>query len=128
MPATNFSTCSRTLVPLALLAAVAMTCLQGAAFAGTVPMDANDRSVSIRTAGLDLADPATLRALDARIDRAARQVCKPVDGRDLQAMGNRAACERAARTGASARRDQLVARAQAGQLAARGETAPGTTN
>ena len=32
---------SRTIMPLALLAAVAMTCLQGAAFAGEVPQEFN---------------------------------------------------------------------------------------
>ena len=46
---------SRTIMPLALLAAVAMTCLQGAAFAGTVPLEANGRMETISVTGLNLA-------------------------------------------------------------------------
>lgn len=126
MPATNFTSRSRTLLPLALLAAVAMTCLQGAAFAGGVPMEANGRSVRLSTTGLDLANPAVVRELNDRIERAARQVCTPADYRDLDTMANRAACQREARNNAGAKRDVLVARAQAEQLAARTETPAGT--
>ena len=39
---------TRTFMPLALIAAVAMTCLQGAAFAGTVPMEASHRTVQVK--------------------------------------------------------------------------------
>jgi UrcA family protein len=126
MPATNFTSRSRTLVPLALLAAVAMTCLQGAAFAGPVPMEANGRTVTIDTSGMNLANPAMVADLNEQISRAAHMVCKPADFRDLEAMSNRAACERTAVSKAGAKRDVLVARAQAEQLAQRTPTEPGT--
>jgi UrcA family protein len=127
MPATNFSSRSRTLMPLALLAAVAMTCLQGAAFAGAVPMVANGRTVTIDTSDLNLANPAVVAGLNDQIKRAARTVCTPDDYRDLEAMANRAACERTAVNKAHAKRDVLVARAQAEQLAQR-EAATPTAN
>lgn len=125
MPATNFVSRSRTLMPLALLAAVAMTCLQGAAFAGAVPMEANGRTVTIDTSGMNLSNPAEVAELNDRIKRAARTVCTPENGRDLEAMANRAACQRVALGNASAKRDVLVARAQAEQLAQRSPAEPG---
>ena len=109
---------SRTIMPLALLAAVAMTCLQGAAFAGVVPQEFNGKTVKISVAGLNLASPDAQAQLDARIQRAVRNVCAPADYRDLRAMADRPACEKAAYSSASARRDVLVARAQSEQLAA----------
>lgn len=123
MPA--FST-TRTFMPLALLAAVAMTCLQGAAFAGTVPMDATHRTVQVPIGELNLANPAGVAKLDARLRAAARQVCAPEDSRDLRAIADRASCERAAIARATAKRDVLVARAQAEQLASRGQPADST--
>ena len=109
---------SRTIMPLALLAAVAMTCLQGAAFAGAVPLEANGRMETISVTGLNLASPEVQAQLEARIQRAVRSVCAPADYRDLRAMADRPACEKAARASADARRDVLVARAQSEQLAA----------
>lgn len=110
---------SRTFMPLALLAAIAMTCLQGAAFAGEVPMAPTTKTVSIQVAGLNLASPDAQAKVDEQIRRAARTVCGPENYRDLQAMAERPACEKAAITSASAKRDMLVARAQAEQLAGR---------
>jgi UrcA family protein len=125
MPATNFTSRSRTLMPLALLAAVAMTCLQGAAFAGAVPMETNGRTITIDTSGMNLSNPAEVAQLNDRIQRAARSVCTPANGRDLEAMANRAACQRVALGNATAKRDVLVARAEAEQLAQRTQTQPG---
>ena len=110
---------SRTFMPLALLAAIAMTCLQGAAFAGEVPMEPAAKSVFIQTAGLNLASPDAQAKVDEQIRRAARTVCGPENYRDLRALAERPACEKAAITSASAKRDMLVARAQAEQLAGR---------
>lgn len=118
---------TRTFMPLALLAAVAMTCLQGAAFAGTVPMDATHRTVQVPIGELNLASPAGVARLDARLRAAARQVCAPQDSRDMRAIADRASCEREALARATAKRDVLVARAQAEQLAARAQPA-GSTN
>jgi UrcA family protein len=112
---------TRTFMPLALLAAVAMTCLQGAAFAGTVPMEPSSRTVQVDVRGLDLANPSVVAKLDQRLRTAARQVCAPEDHRDLRARADRAACERTALSRATARRDVLVARAEAEQLAARAQ-------
>jgi UrcA family protein len=117
---------SRTFMPLALIAAVAMTCLQGAAFAGTVPMEATNRTIEVPLAGLNLASPADVEQLDARIRSAARTVCTPENHRDLRAMADRPACEATAINRASARRDVFVARAQSEQLAARSQMVPGT--
>lgn len=110
---------TRTFMPLALLAAVAMTCLQGAAFAGTVPMEATNRTIEVDVSGLNLANPAVVAKLDERLRAAARRVCAPSDYRDLRAMADRAACEKTAYSRAMAKRDVLVARAQAEQLASR---------
>lgn len=119
---------TRTFMPLALLAAVAMTCLQGAAFAGTVPMEPVNRTVQLSTAGLNLASPEAQAKVDATIRRAVRTVCAPVDARDLRAFADRPACERAALASARAKRDLLVARAQAEQMAARTEKTEPATN
>ena len=73
--------------------------------------------------GLNLANPAVVAQLDARIRAAARQVCAPADYRDLRAMADRATCEKTAYSRATAKRDVLVARAQAEQLAARAQPA-----
>lgn len=116
---------TRTIMPLALIAAVAMTCLQGAAFAG-VPMEANHRTTEVSVTGLNLANPADVARLDTKIQRAARAVCKPEDARDLLAASKRSGCESAAITAASSKRDVLVARAQSEQLAARAQQPVGT--
>jgi UrcA family protein len=117
---------TRTFMPLALLAAVAVTCLQGAAFAGAVPMEPTQRTVSVPVAGLNLASPEAQANLDATLKRAARQVCAPADYRDLRAVADRAACEKTALATAKARRDVLVARAQAEQMASRVSLVPAT--
>ena len=117
---------TRTFMPLALLAAVAMTCLQGAAFAGTVPMEATHRTVQVPIGELNLANPAGVAKLDARLRAAAKKVCAPEDYRDLRAMADRASCEKTALERAAARRDVLVARAQAEQLASRAAPAAST--
>jgi|SRR5512146_581503 UrcA family protein len=118
---------TRTFMPLALLAAVAMTCLQGAAFAGTVPMEATHRTVQVPIGELNLANPDGVAKLDARLRAAAKKVCAPEDYRDLRAVADRSSCERTALQRATAKRDVLVARAQAEQLAARAAPAA-TTN
>jgi UrcA family protein len=110
--------------PLAFLAAVAMTCLQGAAFAGT-PIVPTGRTADVSVADLRLADPADVARLDQRIARAAERVCRPDDSRDLRAVAGRAACKRAAIAAATERRDVLVAAARSGELAGRTPARPG---
>jgi UrcA family protein len=121
-----FAPKTRTFMPMALLAAVAMTCLQGAAFAGAVPMEANHRTAMVDASDLNLADPTHVAKLDDRIERAADKVCKPSDFRDLKGMSERPACKRTAIAAAASKRDVLVARAQSEQLAARQAAEPNT--
>lgn len=103
--------------PMALVAAVGLTFLQTAAFAGT-PMQPTHRTVSVQTADLNLANPADVARLDARIANAARTVCTPADWRSLREVADRPACVKAAVAAATERKVQLVARAQTEQLAA----------
>jgi UrcA family protein len=114
---------TRTFMPLALLAAVAITCLQGAAFAAEVPMESTYRTVKVPVGGLNLASPADVEQLDARLRAAAKRVCAPENNRDLRALADRAPCERTAIERATVKRDVLVARAQAEQLASRSQPA-----
>lgn len=113
---------TRTIMPLALIAAVAMTCLQGAAFAGEVPMVADHRTATVSVRDLDLADATHVSELDARIRRAANQACAP-EHRDLKGISERPACVRAAIAAATVKRDILVARAKSDQLATRAQGA-----
>jgi UrcA family protein len=114
---------TRTFMPLALLAAVAMTCLQGAAFAAEVPMESTHRTMKVSISDLNLANPAGVAELDSRLRVAAKRVCAPANYRDLRALADRAPCERTAMERAGAKRDVLVARAQAEQLASRSQPA-----
>jgi UrcA family protein len=123
---TSLST-TRASLPIALFGAVALTCLQGPAFAASVPMEATSRTAQVPLSGLNLASPADVAKLDVRIRTAARTVCAPADYRDLRAISDRPACEATAIKRATAKRDVLVARAQAEQLAARSQQLP-TTN
>ncbi len=103
----------RPLVPLALAAALAMTALQGAAFAATAPAAAT-RSVMVDARGLDLASAAGVAAFDKRIEIAARRACMPADVRNLKAQAIAAECRREAVAAARAPRDAMVARAESG--------------
>lgn len=115
---------TRTIMPLALLAAIAMTCLQGAAFAAddTLPT----RTVEVSAAGLNLADPADLARLDSRIERAARASCWTAEYRGLAGLAGREMCQKSAIASASGKRGLLVARAQSDQLAASAVQPAGT--
>lgn len=118
----------RPLVPLALAAAVAVTALQGAAFAATPerPSAAATRSVMVDARGLDLASPAGAAVFDRRIETAARRACRPDDMRNLTARAAAAQCRREAVAAARAPRDAMVARAERGlPTASRIEMAPG---
>jgi len=110
---------SRTFMPMALMAAVAMTCLQGAAFAGTSPAQSDHRIAEVNSTGLNLAKSVDVDALDARIKRAARAVCVPTDWRNLKQAAASTRCQRDAIANAQAERDVMVARAEAMQMAAR---------
>jgi UrcA family protein len=114
----------RTLVPLAGLAVIAAAWLQAPATAGEVPMVATGRTAEVSTRDLNLANPADVAQLDARIQRAAAKVCAPENIRDLAAVADRPSCMKTAITSAAPKRDTLVARAQQSQMAARSE--PGT--
>lgn len=102
---------SRTVLPLALVAAVAATFLQGAAFASPA-MAPTHRTITIPVKGLDLARSKDVARLDMRIKAAAHIVCKPEDARNLRAYASRADCEKSAIADATGKRDGLVAQAQ----------------
>jgi len=118
---------SPAILPLALIAAVAAICLQGAAFA-QVPMQPTHRTMELKLNGLDLSSPSDLALLTSRIRIAASTVCKPEDFRDHRAFADRAACQKAAIGAATAQRDGLVAQAQerATRMAANREATPAT--
>jgi len=102
---------SRTFLPLALIAAVAVTLVQGVAFAAT-PMEPNGRKTLVSVKGLDLTSPRDVAILDARLKSAARSVCSTTDMRSLSALAQRTACEEKAMAVAGKRRDTLIADAQ----------------
>ena len=54
------------------------------------------RAVNIRYAGSGLATPEGVQALYAKLERASRQACRRVDGRDLRARTDARACRNAA--------------------------------
>ena len=54
------------------------------------------RAVNIRYAGSGLATPEGVQALYAKLERASRQACRSVDGRDLRARTDARACRDAA--------------------------------
>lgn len=113
------------LVPLSLAAALAMTALQGAAFAAAPA--APTRTISVDARGLDLTGAAGRAGLDERIETAARRACRPDDMRDLNAAAFAAACQREAVAAARGARDALVARAESGaRSASRIEVLPAT--
>jgi UrcA family protein len=97
------------IAPFALAAAIAMTGLQTAAFAGTA--DEITRQVSY--ADLDLSTADGQKTLEQRIEVAVREVCGP-SGRDLGAMARRAECLTTARASTGVIVDQLVAAATNG--------------
>jgi UrcA family protein len=117
---------TRTAAPLSLLAAVVIAILPGTATAGAVPAEQTQRSLKIPVAGLNLANPADVQRLDSTIRAAARKVCSPENYRDLRAVSDRPACEATAINRAQAKRDMLVARAQAEQLATSAQAVPST--
>lgn len=105
-----FTTASPRLAAFALVAAVALTGLQGAAFAAEA-MVPNGRTLAVSTTGLDLADAGHVATLDRRIADAARRVCAVADHRDLSAVAAQARCRETAIAAAGARRDTLIAAA-----------------
>jgi UrcA family protein len=120
-----FTRTTHRFVPMALVAAVAATFLQTTAFAA-VPQEPNGRTVLVTANGLDLATAEGRAALDTRIATAAQSVCRPDDLRDMKALANRAACQRAAIASAQPMKETLVARAEAReQLAAARNPATG---
>ena len=106
------------LAPLALAAAIGITFLQTAAFAGPAHMPAH-RTIAVSVSDLDLANPADIGRLDARIAHAAKAACQPDDWRSLGEIAARPACEANAIASATPAKRQLVARAQSDQLASR---------
>lgn len=83
-------------------------------FSVTLPAQAQDRlpDVQVSAAGLDLASPAGLAALDARIAGAAERACGSVDGtRDLGMIRLAKACHAAKIAEAQAARTALLAAA-----------------
>ncbi|WP_448579862.1 UrcA family protein [Thermaurantiacus sp.] len=99
---------------LALVAAIALTGLQTAAFAGENGLP-NARTVEVRTADLNLASPEGRAALDRRIDIASRRVCQAPDARSVRGLAKIRTCEEAALASARVQRDLIVARAEARQ-------------
>ena len=105
--------------PFAFIAACGITFLQTAAFAAPAPGAVTYRTVQVAVSDLNLANPADITRLDARIVRAAKFACEPADWRNLQAVSARSSCVSAAVAAAAPRKDQLVATAQSAQLASR---------
>jgi UrcA family protein len=91
------------IAPLALAAALAMTGLQTAAFAGT----GTEVTRQVFYGDLDLSTAEGRKTLDIRVDQAVREVCGP-SGRDLGAMARRAECITTARASTGVIVDQLV--------------------
>lgn len=110
--------------PFAFIAAVGITFLQTAAFAGP----ATHRTVQVSVADLNLANPADVTRLDARIARAAKASCQPADWRNVAELSARTACTSSAISAASPRKAQLVALAQSAQLASRSPEAANTAD
>ena len=106
------------LAPLALAAAIGITFLQTAAFAGPVSAETH-RTVEVSVKDLNLANPADVTKLDGRIARAAKTACEPADWRNLTEVAARPACEASAIASATPKKQQLVARAQSEQVASR---------
>jgi UrcA family protein len=109
------------IAPLALAAAIAMTGLQTAAFAGTEAQV----SRQVRYADLDLSTADGQKTLEKRVAAAVREVCGP-SGRDLRTMARRAECITTARASTGVIVDQLVAAATNGapRVAEATETRP----
>jgi UrcA family protein len=74
-------------------------------------------SVTVNYRDLDLARPAAVAALDARLVSAARRACRPVDSKDLHAIIARRTCMatalESARTAARTAARNATATAQA---------------
>jgi UrcA family protein len=104
---------SRTILPVAMLAAVAATCLQFAAFAAPGPFE--PRSIKVHFGDLDLTTPAGVKRFDERIAVAVRNVCLPTERRAAGARSQEMECRQAARTRAFAQRDLKVQQAMAGE-------------
>lgn len=102
------------IAPLALAAAVALTGLQTAAFAGT-PFP-NGQTEVVQTADLNLAVAEGQATLDRRIAAAAARVCATADTRSVRNIAEARKCEETANAMARAVRDQLVAAAIASEL------------
>ena len=114
--------------PLAFLAAVGITFLQTAAFAGAAPQEATHRTALVSVKDLNLANPADVTRLDVRIAHAAKTACTPADWRNLSEMAARQSCEATAIASATPKKQQLVARAQSEQLASRSTIKVQTTD
>lgn len=99
---------------LALVAAIALTGLQTAAFAND-HVAPTTRTVQVRTADLNLTSPEGQAQLDRRIEIASRRVCQSADARSVRAQAKTRKCEEAALTSARDQRDVIVARADARQ-------------
>ncbi len=104
--------------PFAFLAAVGITFLQTAAFAAPVAAQGAQRTVLVSVKDLNLANPADVTRLDARIARAAKAACEPGDWRNLKELTMRPSCESSAIAAATPKKEKLVAMAQSAQLAA----------
>ena len=111
--------------PLAFAAAIGLTFLQTAAFAAPAPAH---RTVQVSVADLNLANPADLTRLDARIARAARAACEPADWRSVSELSARSTCEAGAIASATPKKQQLVALAHSGQVAARSSISVNTAD
>jgi UrcA family protein len=97
---------------LALVAAIALTGLQTAAFAND-GMAPDARTIEVTTADLNLSSPEGRARLDRRIEIASRKVCQGPDARSVRAQSKIRKCEEAALASARDQRDVIVARADA---------------
>lgn len=100
---------------LRLHATALLACIALSAAVPALAAEAEQLSVTVSVAGLDLATDAGQAALARRVARAASAVCGPVDSRDLAALARYHACRDDAIAGAAPRVDALIAAAGGGR-------------
>ena len=123
----SFLSAPRRIMPLAVVGAIAMTMLQGAAFASEAPAAART-TVIVSYSDLNLADPTHVAEFDRRIAKAAKRACSAQNWRDLKSMSEAPGCRAAAVANAQSKRDVVVAEAHTRQQLADRTTGTPSTN
>jgi UrcA family protein len=90
----------------AAVASAALGAFTSSLMAVCTAAETDTPQTTVKYADLDLSNPAGAVALYARIQQAARQVCSPLDGRDLTSKMQMASCVHKAIARAVAKVDQ----------------------